>query len=229
MSFEDIMKIISGGLIVSCQAPEDNPMHGSVYMTAMALAAKKGGAVGIRANGVEDVAAIVDAVDLPVIGIFKRDFEDTPVRITPTRKEAKAIVAAGAEIIAVDGTGRPRHNGEKLADLIKFIQDDCDSFVMADISSLEEGLNAADLGADIVATTLSGYTGGPTPDEPDIRLVEDLAAKIDAPIIAEGRYWDPDQVIQAFEAGASAVVVGTSITNPMKITERFVKAIRKRA
>lgn len=216
------MKLDKSGLIVSCQARADNPLHGPQFMGAMALAARDGGAVGIRANGPADIAA-VKAAGLPVIGIHKVFSDAYPVYITPDFAAAEAIVAAGAEVVALDCTMRPR-NGEAPQVLIRRIREELGAEVFADISTLEEGLAAADWGATYVATTLSGYTEAtqPKPETPDLQLLENLAAKLSVPVIAEGRYNTPALVRRGFEAGAHAVVVGTMITNPREITRLFV-------
>ena len=209
------------GLIVSCQARADNPLHGPQFMGAMALAARDGGAVAIRANGPQDVAAVQRA-GLPVIGINKVFSNHHPVYITPSLAAAEAVVAAGAGIVALDCTSRPR-DGEPVSVLIGKIRD-LGVEVFADISTLEEGLQAADWGASYVATTLSGYTGagGPKPDAPDLPLLERLVERLSVPVVAEGRYNRPALVRRAFDAGAHAVVVGTMITNPREITRMFV-------
>ncbi|MBK1794381.1 N-acetylmannosamine-6-phosphate 2-epimerase [Devosia sp. WQ 349] len=210
------------GLIVSCQARADNPLHGPRFMGAMALAARDGGAVAVRANGPVDIAA-VKAAGLPVIGIHKVFADDRPVYITPNFEAAAAIVEAGAEVVALDCTERPRH-GEHPSVLIRRIRGELGAEVFADISTLDEGLKAADWGATYLATTLSGYTEytQPKPAEPDYLLLERLAAQQTLPVIAEGRYNTPDLVQRAFSAGAHAVVVGTMITNPREITRTFV-------
>lgn len=211
------------GLVVSCQARADNPLHGPQFMGAMALAARDGGAVAIRANGPEDIAA-VKAAGLPVIGIHKVFSEAYPVYITPDFAAAEAIVAAGAEIVALDCTLRAR-DGESPDILVRRIRDELGAEVFADISTLDEGLAAADWGATYVATTLSGYTEAtqPKPETPDLKLVEQLAARLSIPVVAEGRYNSPELVRQGFEAGAHAIVVGTMITNPREITKAFVR------
>lgn len=212
------------GLMVSCQARADNPLHGPAFMGAMALAARDGGAVGLRANGPADIAA-VKAAGLPVIGIYKLFSDRFPVYITPNFDAAAAIVAAGAEIVALDCTLRAR-DGESPEVLVRRIRDELGAEVFADISSLDEGLAAADWGATYVATTLSGYTAAtePKPAEPDLDLLEKLSARLSIPVVAEGRYNSPEWVRRGFEAGAHAVVVGTMITNPREITRAFVKA-----
>ena len=211
------------GLVVSCQARADNPLHGPVFMGAMALAARDGGAVALRANGPQDIAA-VKAAGLPVIGIHKVFSDEFPVYITPDFEAAAAIVEAGAEIVALDCTPRPRR-GEAPEVLIRRIREELGAEVFADISTLDEGLAAADWGATYVATTLSGYTEGtaPRPDKPDLSLLEKLAGCLSIPVVAEGRYNTPDWVRRGFEAGAHAVVVGTMITNPREITKVFVR------
>lgn len=211
------------GLIVSCQARADNPLHGPQFMGAMALAARDGGAVAIRANGPVDIAA-VKAAGLPVIGIHKVFSDAYPVYITPNFEAAAAIVAAGAEIVALDCTTRPR-DGEPPEVLVRRIREELGAEVFADVSTLDEGLAAAGWGATYVATTLSGYTEAtqPKPDAPDLALLSALSERLGIPVIAEGRYNSPALVRQAFEAGAHAVVVGTMITNPREITRMFVR------
>ena len=215
------MKLPSG-LIVSCQARADNPLHGPQFMGAMALAARDGGAVGLRANGPDDIAAVM-AAGLPVIGIHKVFSDDYPVYITPDFAAAEAIVKAGAQIVALDCTERPR-NGEHPRVLVRRIKEELGAEVFADISTVDEGLAAADWGATYVASTLSGYTEAtePKPDAPDLKLLETLARRLSLPVVAEGRYNTPALVRQGFDAGAHAVVVGTMITNPREITRMFV-------
>ncbi|WDQ99227.1 N-acetylmannosamine-6-phosphate 2-epimerase [Devosia sp. J2-20] len=212
------------GLIVSCQARADNPLHGPAFMGAMALAARDGGAVAIRANGPDDIAA-VKAAGLPVIGIHKIFSDEYPVYITPSFAAAEAVVAAGADIVGLDCTTRPRDGVPALA-LIRRIRQELGVPVFADVSNLEEARAATDCGATYIATTLSGYTAATQSanQEPDLALVEALATRLPIPVIAEGRYNTPALVRQAFEAGAHAVVVGTMITNPREITRQFVAA-----
>lgn len=212
-------------LAVSCQARADNPLHGPAFMTAMAQAAEQGGALALRANGPADIAAIRAVSRLPIIGILKRWDDRFPVYITPDFASAQAIAAAGADIIALDATDRPR-DGEPLDRLIARIRDELGKPVFADCATLEDGVRAAALGASYIATTLSGYT----PDTearkalgPDIALIEALAKAVSVPIVAEGRFEQPEQLKAAFKAGAHAVVVGTAITNPREITRRFAR------
>lgn len=217
------LSALRGGLIVSCQARPDNPLHGPVHMAAAAIAAENAGAVGIRAEGVADISAIRAAVRLPILGI-RKILDGRPVYITPTFETAAEIVAAGADIVAIDATLRERPDGTTAADLIARIRLQLGVPVMADIDCVEAAETAVRAGADLIATTLSGYTGATVPTDPDLELITVLKNTVDVPILAEGRLWTPDDVRDAFAAGAYAVVVGTAITNPGRITERFVRA-----
>lgn len=219
---------VRGRLIVSCQAQPDEPLHGSLIMARMAVAAYEGGAAAIRANGPDDIAAIHQAVPLPILGIYKDGSRDMAY-ITPTLAHARAIADAGASVIALDATARPRPGGGSLANLIAAIHDELDRPLMADVSTLDEALAAEALGADIVASTLAGYTTSSRPTSgPDLELVRAMAARLHVPVIAEGRIHTPEEACQALEAGAFAVVVGAAITRPQVITARFVQAITRR-
>lgn len=212
-------------LAVSCQARADNPLHGPAFMAAMAQAAEQGGALALRANGPADIAAIRAVSRLPIIGILKRWDDRFPVYITPDFASAVAIAAAGADIIAIDATDRPR-DGEPLDRLIARIRDELGKPVFADCATLEDGVRAASLGASYIATTLSGYTPETEARKtlgPDIALIAALAEAISVPIVAEGRFEQPEQLETAFRVGAHAVVVGTAITNPREITRRFAR------
>jgi len=214
------------GLIVSCQAEAHEPLHGSSLMAAMARAAVEGGAVGIRANGPPDIQAIRQAVRVPIIGIYKVDFAGYEVRITPRIPEALQVAQAGADIIALDATHRPHPDGTSAADLIRAVHQATGCPVMADISTLEEGLAAAQAGADLVGTTLSGYThSSPSQPGPDLELLQQLVRQVDVPVIAEGRIATPSQARLALDLGAYAVVVGAAITRPQWITRQFSLAL----
>ena len=216
-----------GGLVVSCQARANNPLHGPDFMAAMARAAEQGGAVAIRANGGADIAAIRRVTTLPLIGLVKRWRDGESVYITPDEDSAREAVEAGADIVALDATSRPRQGPSPEA-LIGFIKNELGRPVLADIATEEEAEMAVAAGADHVATTLSGYADGSPPGPgPDIDLVRRLAARLPVPVLAEGRYRTPDEVRAAFEAGAHAVVVGTAITNPHEIARRFAAACPK--
>ncbi len=219
---------LRGGLIVSCQALPEEPLFGSLFMARLAVAARLGGAAGLRANTPVDIAAIKAAVPgLPLIGLWKvvvAGFDD--VYITPRLSDARAVSDAGAEIIAVDATLRPHPEGSA-ATLIRAVKAATGRAVLADIDDEASALAAIEAGADAVSTTLSGYTPtSPRLPGPDLGLIERLAARrLPVPILAEGRFHTPEQARAALDAGAFAVVVGGAITRPAQITERFAAAL----
>ncbi|MEV4481381.1 N-acetylmannosamine-6-phosphate 2-epimerase [Micromonospora coxensis] len=231
MNLTDLLATIDGGLIVSCQAGHGHPLRDTATMCRLAEAAVLGGATAVRCGGVgglADVRAVAAAVTVPVIGLTKRGAAG--VFITPTVADALQVLAAGAAVVATDATARPRPDGAALRDTIEAVHD-AGGIVMADVSTLAEGVAAATAGADLVATTLSGYTPySPGTDEPDIALVRHLVADLPGlPIVAEGRYSRPEYVRQALDAGARAVVVGTAITDPVWITRGFAAATDRAA
>jgi N-acylglucosamine-6-phosphate 2-epimerase len=224
------LEAMHGGLVVSVQAPPGSPLANPETMSAIARAAELGGAAGIRAEGPADVRAIKDAVAVPVIGLLKRDLPGSPVRITPTLDDARAVAGADADVVAVDATLRPRPGGMTTGDFLATLAEELDQPLLADVDSLEAAIAARAAGADAVATTLSGYTGnGPAPDGPDLELVRSLAGRLDCPVLAEGRYSTPDDVRAAFQAGAFAVVVGTAITDPLALTRRLAAGTARRS
>jgi N-acylglucosamine-6-phosphate 2-epimerase len=222
------LEAIRGGLIVSCQALETEPMFGASVMAQFAQAAKLGGAVGIRANTPIDCAAIKAAVpDLPLIGLWKVDvagFSD--VYITPRLSDAVAIAESGAEIIALDATLRAHPEGST-AQFLRAVKERTGRLVMADIDNEAAAVAAVEAGADVISTTLSGYTDdSPKLDGPDLALVARLVAlNLPVPVIAEGRIHTPEQARAALDAGAWAVVVGGAITRPQQIAARFAAAL----
>jgi N-acylglucosamine-6-phosphate 2-epimerase len=221
-----VFSSLKGGLIVSCQALADEPLHGAYLMAAMARAAVEGGAVAIRANSPPDIAAICASVSVPVIGLYKEKIPEYPVYITPTLQHALEISAAGAAIIALDATFRRRPGGLDTAAFIGSVQEQTGKPVLADISTLAEGIAAWKAGAAAVSTTLSGYTDdSPRQAGPDFDLLARLAAELPIPVIAEGRISTPDQAAHALELGAFAVVVGSAITRPQWITRQFASRI----
>lgn len=230
-SFHPLIARLRGGLIVSCQAGPDSALYDSIFIAALAREAERGGAVGLRINGPHNVAAVHRATSLPIIGINKQDIPGYEVYITPTFESAREVVKAGADLVAVDGTPRPRPGGLTLTELIAQIHAELGVPVMADISTAEEGRQAAEAGADLIATTLAGYTPysrPPQPHQPDLELIRELAATVSVPIVAEGRITTPEQAVAVLEAGAYALVVGTAITAPAAITRRFVEALTRR-
>lgn len=220
------LRELAGGLVVSCQARPDNPFHGPEMMARMAEAAVRGGAIGIRANGATDITAIRSVVSVPIIGIAKVTDTAGNVTITPTPEAARSVIASGAQLVAFDGTPRPRADNASVAAVIAAIHA-AGGIALADVATLEGGLFAESCGADAVGTTLSGYTiDSPRHDEPDFRLLQALVDRCDVPIFAEGRIWTAADAQHAIALGASFVVVGTAITNPMAITARFTQALR---
>lgn len=212
---------------MSCQAQPGSPLHGPIFMAAMAKAAELGGAVALRANGPEDIRAVKEVSALPVVGLWKLELEGFEPYITPTLESARAIADAGADIIAIDATLRAHPEGEGFLGKVKR---ELQRPVFADVATLEEGIAAAEAGAAYVSTTLSGYTSYTTrTDTPDFDLLRELVRAVDLPIIAEGRFWTPEHVALAFDLGAHAVVIGTAITNPTEITRRFAFAVTEKA
>jgi len=228
---------LQGGLIVSCQASEGEPLNAPEHILAMSLAAIAGGARALRLEGAENIATIRNCAKLagnvPIVGLIKSAFvkpEDrlTSVYITSTFEEACLIHESGADIIALDATGRPRPDGLSVKETIEKIHKELNKPVWADCASFEQGVSAAEDGADIVSTTMYGYTKEtalPSDAPPDLNFLKRLAEAVSIPVILEGRVWHPKEVSEAFERGAYAVVVGSAITRPTVITERFVRAI----
>lgn len=224
----NIINRLKGKVVVSCQAMPSEPLYLEKCMVAMMKSVIKGGAGGLRVAGARDVRNAKRLFEVPVIGLTKPDVIPSNwqeiVYITPTIKEVIELVEAGADIIAFDGTMRPRPQDEKLEDLIKYIKIN-KRIAMADISTLEEAQNAEKLGADILSTTLSGYTqfSQNRGDRPDFELLKELVQNTNLPIVLEGRIWEPEEVTKAFELGAHCVVIGSAITRPQLITKRFVQ------
>jgi len=219
-----LLKQLDGGIIISCQSKLGDPTHSTEFMGVFAECALMGGASGLRVNSAEDVAYIKKRVDLPIIGIWKRPgLDEHGIMITPTLDDARQLVEAGADLIALDTTARRRQNDEDVVEIVQRIQEDYHTPVMADCHIFEDAVRTS---ADIVAPTLSlndesdEYT-------PDFALIEKLIRKQPKPVIAEGRFWDPENVTRAFDMGVHAIVIGSAVTRPWMITERFVRASRK--
>ena len=220
-----LLESLRGRLIVSCQAAAPSPLRRSDIIAALAECAALGGAAGVRIDGPEDVAATRARVRIPIVGLFKQRGR-SPVYITPTFEAARAVARAGADIVAVQATREREADGEPLGPLIERIHRECRTLVMADVSTRDEGLAAEAGGADIVATTMAGYTPHSRQmTGPDLALIEELAAALSVPVIAEGRIQTPEHAAAARRAGAWAVVVGRAITMPEAITARFAEAI----
>jgi len=231
MKTHPLLEQVRCGLIVSCQPDASDrtsdPMNSPSIMAALAHAAVLGGAVAIRADGVQDIAAIRAAVTVPLIGIYKHDIPGYQVRITPSVEHAIKIANAGADMIALDATKRPRPGGLSAAELIAQVKMQTGKPVLADVATFEEGLQAAEGGADAVLPTLAGYTDySQNLPGPAFELIERLAKELNVPVIAEGRIATPAQAAHALELGAWAVCVGSAITRPQWITEQFVASIR---
>lgn len=223
VALNPVFLAINSGLIVSCQASDGTPMDTPEFITAQALTVESAGAKAIRAQGIENVSSIVRAVKVPVIGLVKSYTPDSDVYITPTVADVLALVAAGADIVAVDATQRSRHKGMTLEAFYTEVRKHTAVPLLADIDSLENALYAQSLGFDAIATTLNGYTPSPSTGLPNVDLVKSITAQINIPVIAEGGYTTPEQVHQAIENGAWAVCVGTAITNPYLMTKYFIK------
>ncbi len=229
MMTNTFLETVKGKLIISCQALPDEPLHSSFIMARMARAAKRAGAVGIRANSVVDIQAIQDETDLPMIGIAKTDYPDSPVYITPTMKEMRAVAATGVEVVACQVTGEPRPNGEKLADIVaQFKQEFPDTLLMADTDILENALIADELGFDIIGTTMRGYTPksqGTNVADNDFEYLKAVLKQVKHPVVAEGKIDTPEKMKRCLELGCQAVVVGGAITRPLEIASRFIAAL----
>lgn len=224
----NIIESLKGKLIVSCQAQKGEPLHGACYMVKMAQAAFEGGAAGIRAESPEDIRAIKSAIKLPLIGLWKIKSPESDVYITPTIDAAREIYKAGADIIAVDSTFRKNADDKWAFEIIREIKSNFNVPVMADVSTVEEGINAEEQGADIISTALAGYTSYSMKlNGPDFQLIKDLVKNVKLPIAAEGRIWSVEDAKQVLDAGAYTLVIGSAITRPRDITKRFAEAIKK--
>ena len=221
-----IIEKLRGKIIVSSQAMPNEPFYDEKCMLAMMQSVINGGAEGLRVAGVRDVKN-AKRFNVPVIGLTKPDILPqnwkSVVYITPTLDKVKSLIEAGADIIAFDGTSRPRPDGSNLEQIIELIHT-AKKLAMADISTFEEGVKCSDIGADIISTTLAGYTDDSLPckDTPDFELLKKLVKSTSKPIFLEGRVWYPEEVKKAFELGAHSVVIGSAITRPQLITKRFI-------
>ena len=222
---------IKGKLIVSCQALPDEPLHSSFIMGKMAKAAKQGGAKGIRANTSEDIKEIKNEVDLPVIGIVKKDYSDSKVYITPTMDEVDELVSSNVEVIAMDATKDLRPGGIGIDEFFKEVKKKYpNQLFMADCSTVDEAINADKLGFDFIGTTLVGYTDqskNDKIDENDFEILRNIIKNVNNKVIAEGNINTPEKAKRVLELGAYSVVVGSIITRPQVITKNVTEKINE--
>ena len=231
MKNEEVMNTLKNNLIVSCQALEDEPLHSSFIMGRMALAAKEGGASGIRANTAVDIVEIKKIVNLPVIGIIKKEYPDSKVYITPTMDEIDALIESGAEIIALDATLRERPKKEGIKDFFEKIKEKYpNQLFMADIATTEEASNAEKLGFDFIGTTLHGYTENTKTKniaDNDFEFLKEVLNSVSVPVIAEGKIDTPEKAKRVLKLGVFCVVVGGAIARPQLITKTFSDKIKE--
>ncbi|MEA4875990.1 N-acetylmannosamine-6-phosphate 2-epimerase [Anaerorhabdus sp.] len=231
------MVLLKKGLVVSCQATPEEPMFGSDIMARMAIAAKQGGAVGVRVNTYNDLVAVRKAVDLPILGLIKTPYDGFYPYITPTMKEVDKVVESGAEIVCVDATHYPRPDGNDLETFIMLIRAKYPNVeILADVSTYEEGIAVSKMDVDYIATTLAGYTPETVDEnseliqefrEPNFEIIEKLSKDTNIPIVAEGKFWDAENAIKALKLGAHAVTIGAGITRPQIITKKIVDEIKE--
>lgn len=228
---QELLDKLRNKLIVSVQAQDTEPLNKPEHLLAISLSVINGGAEGLRLCGAKNIKHIEKHVNVPIIGLTK--IEPTPINyldavyITATMNDVRALIKTEIECVAIDGTSRPRHDGSTIKDQIDLIKSK-GKVVLADVATLEDGINAAELGADIISTTLSGYTRDTRHkinEGPDFDLLLELCEESPVPVIMEGRIWTPEDVRKAFEIGAFAVVIGTAITRPHLITKRFLGAV----
>ena len=221
---DQLIANLKGKLIVSCQAYMGEPMRHPETMAQMARAAELGGAAAIRCQGLSDIAAIKGRVEIPVLGLWKEGHEG--VYITPTLRHARACIAAGADVVALDATGRPRPDGRTFEETVEALRGE--TLIMADCACMDDVRRAVAAKVDIISTTLAGYTDDrPKTDGPDLDFVREAVAEAgDIPVFCEGRIHTPQQAREAMDAGAFAVVVGTAITHPTSVTGWFCDALK---
>lgn len=224
-------KQLKRGLIVSCQALKDEPLYGGNTIPKMAMAAKMGGAVGIRANTVRDINAISRYIggSLPIIGLIKRTYEGFPVYITPTLKEAKALIKSKCDLIALDATFRKRPDGASVEELAAYIRKNSDKGIVADVATYEEAIEAERIGFDYISSTMRSYTKETEGIHiPDIDFLKRLKADIkNSAIIAEGGIHTYEELAEVLDTGIEHIVIGGAITRPQNITKDYVNIFAK--
>ncbi|MEM6838653.1 MAG: N-acetylmannosamine-6-phosphate 2-epimerase [Cyanobacteria bacterium P01_C01_bin.120] len=226
MAFSSVLSRLKGGLIVSCQAPADSPLYNPEIIAAIAEAAVLRGAIAVRIDSPEHIAAVRRRVSVPIIGLWKQIIPGSEVYITPQFHHARAVAEAGADVVAIDATTRPRPAAERLAELVSKIQADLQKPVMADIDTLASAQAAVDAGVDLLGTTLYGYTRDTENLEPPgFELLSNLATKFSVPTICEGGIASPQATSRAMELGAYSVVVGTAITGIDILVQRYCDAL----
>ena len=222
-------RVLQRGLIVSCQADDSSVLNRPEIISAMAQAAQRQGAVGVRINGVRNIKAARRKVSIPIIGLEKLRLAGSAVYITPTFESVRRVQRAGADIIALDATSRRRPGSQYLEEIIREAKGRFGAVIMADVATLDEASRAAELGADLVATTLYGYTSSTrSRKEPAFDLVRDASCHLSIPVVLEGHVRKPEEVSKAFDFGAYAVVVGKAITDIEWLVGRFAAAVPKR-
>ncbi len=225
----EVIQALKNGLIVSCQAPEDSPINHPLVISAMALVAEQQGAAAVRINGVRNIRAVRRSVKIPIIGIEKVRVPGYSVYITPHLASARRVLRAGADIIAMDFTGGKRPGGQSAGEIVQNLKNRSNVVVMADVATIEQGRKAEELGADIVGTTLFGYTE--TTKQfcgPGFKLLRELVRKLSLPVILEGRVRSAGDVQEGFALGAHAVVAGTAVTDIEWLVRRLVAAVPRR-
>jgi N-acylglucosamine-6-phosphate 2-epimerase len=230
MEYLNSVANVKNGLIVSCQFDANDPFNKPEYISLFALSCQMGGAAGIRTEGRDNIKAVKSKIALPVIGLIQSTYPDSSVLITGEFKEVDEIIESGADIVALDVTERVRPNGLTGFEFLKRVRTaHPGTLLLADVSTFQEGVQAAELGADMVSTTLSGYTPATAQkarEGVDFELIERLSDSLVVPVIAEGRILLPSEAAHAVELGAYAVVVGAAITKPTVITQMFVHEIQ---
>lgn len=231
---DDVTSKLKNKIIVSVQAEGNEPLNKPDHLLAISQSVINGGAGGLRLCGIRNISFISKSIEIPIIGLTK--LEPTPINwldsvyITATMEDLKLLLKTSIDFIAIDGTKRPRADGTTLLNQIKLIKQE-GKRIVCDISTFEEGFNAIKLGADLISTTLSGYTKETrykVNEGPDFDLLAELTEESKVPVIMEGRIWSPQDVKKAFTIGAYAVVIGTAITKPQVITRRFVASVPER-